>query len=67
MMDRRFQPLAFLGEHVDQHGDVAMLRELQILGEGLEIMPVDWPQITQSKFLEQGRLHEEVLRFAFPF
>ena len=44
---------AFLGEDVNEDGDVAVLGEFQVFGEGLEIMAVDGTEVAKAEFLEE--------------
>jgi hypothetical protein len=66
VINRRFQSLALLGEDMDQYRNIAVLREFEILGQGIKVVSINRAEVTQSEFLEQGRLHEKVLGFAFP-
>jgi hypothetical protein len=60
------EALALFRVHVDEHGHVAVLGELEILLEGVEVVAVDRTEVAQAEFFEQRGLDEEVLRLAFP-
>ncbi len=60
------QAAALLGQDVQQDGRVAVARELEILDQFVEIVPVDRPEVAQAEFFEEGGLDEEVLRFPLP-
>ncbi len=65
-IDRRFQSAPFFCEHVHDHGDVALLSELKIFDQFVEIVSVDWTDIAKTKFFKQAGLDEEVFRLALP-
>jgi hypothetical protein len=65
-VDGGVEALALLGQHVDEHGHVAVLGELEVLDQGVEIVAVHRAEVAQAEFLEEGRLDEEVLRLALP-
>jgi len=67
MLQRRFEPLALLREHVDQHGNVAVLGKLEVLHQRVEIVTVDRTEIAQAELFEERRLDKEVLRLALHF
>ena len=52
-IDRGVEALALLGQDVDEDGNVAVFRELQVFHQRVEIVPVDGSEVAQAKFLEQ--------------
>ena len=55
ILQRRFVALALLGQHMDDHGLIAGLGELQGAHQQRDIMPIDRSQVTQTEFFKQQR------------
>jgi hypothetical protein len=47
-------------------GTVALLGELEVLLELLEVVAVDGADVAQAELLEQARIDEEILGLALP-
>lgn len=60
------EALALFGENVDQHGDIAVLREFEVFLQRGEVVSIDRAEVAQTKFLEERRFDKEILRLAFP-
>jgi hypothetical protein len=52
MLNRRGQAATLLGQDVHQHRHVAVLGELQVLGQGLQIVAVYRTEVAQAELLE---------------
>ena len=53
MRDRGLEAATFLCEHMDEDRHIAVLRELEVLDQRVEVVPVDRAKVTQAEFFEQ--------------
>ena len=61
LFDSRFIAFAFLGENVQQHRLLLRLQKLKCPDQQRDIVPIDRPIVTQSKFLEDDARHNKGL------